>query len=63
MLSSNIAKGDLTMARKNRSPFSDYEDPFQSPRANPKHAFQQVNGETQKTLNNIILEVQTRKRV
>ncbi|WLR51257.1 YpzG family protein [Bacillus tianshenii] len=39
-----------------------YANPFQSPRANPKHAFQQVNGETQKGQHNLILEVQTRKR-
>lgn len=39
-----------------------YQDPFQSPRANPKHAFQQVNGETQQGHHNIILEKQTRKR-
>ncbi|WP_209124076.1 YpzG family protein [Alkalihalobacillus sp. BA299] len=39
-----------------------YADPFQSPRANPKHAFHQVNGETEQSQHNIILEVQTRKR-
>ncbi|MBU9711836.1 YpzG family protein [Evansella tamaricis] len=39
-----------------------YQDPFQSPRSNPKHAYHQVNGETQQALNVQILEVQTRKR-
>ncbi|WP_084405792.1 YpzG family protein [Alteribacter aurantiacus] len=39
-----------------------YSDPFQSPRANPKHAFHQVNGESQQSQHNQILEVQTRKR-
>lgn len=39
-----------------------YDSPFQSPRANPKHAFHQVNGETEQSLHNQILEVQTRKR-
>ncbi|MDQ0256882.1 hypothetical protein J2S74_004304 [Evansella vedderi] len=39
-----------------------YMSPFQSPRANPKHAFHQVNGETEQSLHNQILEVQTRKR-
>lgn len=39
-----------------------FKDPFQSPRANPKRAFKQVNGETEKTQQDIILEVQTRKR-
>ncbi|WP_017728962.1 YpzG family protein [Halalkalibacterium ligniniphilum] len=39
-----------------------YQDPFQSPRANPKHAFQQVNGETQQSLHNHVLAVETRKR-
>ncbi|MCR6097220.1 YpzG family protein [Salipaludibacillus agaradhaerens] len=38
------------------------QDPFQSPRANPKRAFHQVNGETEQSLHNQILEVQTRKR-
>ncbi len=38
------------------------KDPFQSPRANPKRAFHQVNGETEQTQQGIILEVQTRKR-
>ncbi|WP_096187911.1 YpzG family protein [Evansella halocellulosilytica] len=41
---------------------NNYEDPFQSPRANPKHAFHQVNGETEQSLHNQVLEVQTRKR-
>ncbi len=39
-----------------------YVDPFQSPRANPKHAFHQVNGETEQSLHNYVLAVQTRKR-
>ncbi|UCZ55244.1 YpzG family protein [Bacillus shivajii] len=39
-----------------------YDDPFQSPRANPKHAFHQVNGETEQSLHNQVLAVQTRKR-
>ncbi|HEX7066433.1 MAG TPA: YpzG family protein [Bacillales bacterium] len=39
-----------------------YEDPFQSPRANPKHAFRQVNGETQQNRRNYVIEIQTRKR-
>ncbi|MBU8908873.1 YpzG family protein [Desertibacillus haloalkaliphilus] len=39
-----------------------YQNPFQSPRANPKHAFHQVNGETQQSLHNYVLQVQTRKR-
>ncbi|MED1562573.1 hypothetical protein AJ85_05965 [Alkalihalobacillus alcalophilus ATCC 27647 = CGMCC 1.3604] len=39
-----------------------YQDPFQSPRANPKRAFHQVNGETQQSYHNIVLAVQTRKR-
>ncbi|WP_096439673.1 YpzG family protein [Alteribacter populi] len=39
-----------------------YVDPFQSPRAKPKHAFHQVNGETEQSLHNYVLAVQTRKR-
>ncbi|MCM3719983.1 YpzG family protein [Fictibacillus phosphorivorans] len=39
-----------------------YTDPFHSPRANSKHAYNQVNGETQQALNNYVLEIQTRKR-
>lgn len=35
---------------------------LQSPRANPKHAFHQVNGETQQSLHNYVTEIQTRKR-
>jgi hypothetical protein len=48
----------------NRKKFSEnrYADPFQSPRANAKHAYAQVNGETQQAQNTIILERQTRKR-
>ncbi|WP_017754320.1 YpzG family protein [Calidifontibacillus oryziterrae] len=39
-----------------------YQNPFQSPHANPKHAYHQVNGETRRTVNLIILEHETRKR-
>ncbi|MCA0989370.1 MULTISPECIES: YpzG family protein [Bacillales] len=39
-----------------------YKDPFQSPSANPKHAHHQVNGETQQAYNDIVLQIQTRKR-
>ncbi|MGC4377003.1 YpzG family protein [Fictibacillus sp. Mic-4] len=39
-----------------------YQDPFHSPRANPKHAYNQVCGETQQALNNYVLEIETRKR-
>lgn len=45
---------------QNKKTFND--DPFQSPRANPKRAFHQVNGETEQSLHNQILAVQTRKR-
>lgn len=38
------------------------KNPFQSPRANPKHAAHQVNGETQKSQAEIITAVQMRKR-
>ncbi len=52
-----------SMAKNNRDRLHPkYEDPFQSPRANPKHAHNQVNGETQQTYNDIVLQVQTRKR-
>ncbi|OEH91388.1 YpzG family protein [Bacillus solimangrovi] len=49
---------------QNRKKFYEnrYADPFQSPRANPKKAYQQVNGETQQSQQSIILENQTRKR-
>lgn len=40
-----------------------YSNPFQSPRANPKHSAHQVNGETQQTQREIIQQVQTGKRV
>ena len=53
------------MGKRNRNRnqiHSNYEDPFQSPRANPKHAHHQVNGETQQAYNDIVLQVQTRKR-
>lgn len=36
-----------------------YRDPFQSPRANRKHAMKQVNGETMKSQSMIILERHT----
>ncbi|GAA5417841.1 hypothetical protein Pryu01_02917 [Paraliobacillus ryukyuensis] len=36
--------------------------PFQSPRANPKHASQQVNGETAPRQTQKIVKIQTRKR-
>ncbi|WZX99264.1 YpzG family protein [Bacillus sp. FSL W7-1360] len=39
-----------------------YRDPFMSPRANPKRAFHQVNGETQQSLHNIVLGTEMRKR-
>ncbi len=37
-------------------------DPFQSPRANPKHASHQVNGETAPSQLQEIIKVQTKKR-
>ncbi|WP_181350714.1 YpzG family protein [Thalassobacillus sp. CUG 92003] len=40
----------------------DYKSPFSSPRANPKHASQQVNGETQQSQSEIITQVQMKKR-
>lgn len=48
----------------NKKPFYDhlYQDPFQMPRANPKHSFEQVNGETQPSQRDIIIKNQTRKR-
>ncbi|QTM98380.1 MULTISPECIES: YpzG family protein [Bacillaceae] len=48
------------MARK---PFAEnlYQDPFQSPRANPKRASQQVNGETRKSQKDIIMDVLKKK--
>jgi hypothetical protein len=39
-----------------------YSNAFSQPWANPKHAFSQVNGQTQQTQNLIILEAQTRKQ-
>ncbi|MCH1627527.1 YpzG family protein [Ferdinandcohnia quinoae] len=39
-----------------------YTNPFQSPWANPKHSWAQINGETMQTQNNIILQRETRKR-
>ncbi|WP_349409485.1 YpzG family protein [Pseudalkalibacillus sp. SCS-8] len=51
------------MGKDNRDKMHpNYEDPFQSPRANPKHSFNQVNGETQRSLHNHVLKVETRKR-
>ncbi|GGM29763.1 hypothetical protein GCM10011351_14900 [Paraliobacillus quinghaiensis] len=47
------------MSRYNRKE----KNPFQSPRANPKHAAHQVNGETQKSQSEIITAVQMKKRV
>lgn len=46
---------------RNYNPSKNYEDPFQSPRANPKHASYQVNGETQMRKNDIIMAVQRMK--
>ncbi|WP_182201724.1 YpzG family protein [Paraliobacillus salinarum] len=46
------------MYRLNRNESS----PFQSPRANPKHAARQVNGETAPSQLQKIIKVQTRKR-
>ncbi|WP_096201677.1 YpzG family protein [Bacillus sp. FJAT-45350] len=48
------------MSKGNR--LNRYHDPFQSPRSNPKKAFHQVNGETERSLHNYVLKVQTRKR-
>ncbi|MBM7553840.1 YpzG family protein [Thalassobacillus pellis] len=39
-----------------------YSDPFDSPRANPKHAAHQVNGETRQSQSEIITQVQMNKR-
>ncbi|KGX88123.1 YpzG family protein [Pontibacillus litoralis] len=39
-----------------------YNDPFQSPRANPKHSAHQVNGETQQSQTNIKLQNQVKSR-
>ncbi|MDC3418196.1 YpzG family protein [Aquibacillus salsiterrae] len=39
-----------------------YKDPFQNPRMSRKHTGHQVNGETKKSQNEIITEVQTNKR-
>jgi hypothetical protein len=50
----------MAKTQKNKNAFKD--DPFQSPRANPKRSFHQVNGETEQSLHNQILAVQTRKR-
>ncbi|WP_396126132.1 YpzG family protein [Anaerobacillus sp. CMMVII] len=50
------------MKKFTRDHRANYQDPFQSPRANPKHAYAQVNGETELSLHNYVLQVQTRKR-
>ncbi|WP_084031503.1 YpzG family protein [Anaerobacillus arseniciselenatis] len=50
------------MAKNSKDHRANYQDPFNSPRANPKHAFMQVNGETQQSLHNYVLQIQTRKR-
>ncbi|TSB45198.1 YpzG family protein [Alkalicoccobacillus porphyridii] len=47
---------------KKQSFTSHYKDPFQSPRANSKKSFHQVNGETEQSQHNIILEKQMRTR-
>lgn len=39
-----------------------YQNPFQKGHANPKHSWNQVNGETMEALNTIILHRQTRKQ-
>jgi hypothetical protein len=54
----------LLVKENNRKKYGEnkYADPFQSPRANPKHAWAQINGETQQGQNDIILQRQTRKR-
>ncbi|NSL52133.1 YpzG family protein [Calidifontibacillus erzurumensis] len=39
-----------------------YKDPFLKGHANPKHSWHQINGETRQTVNQIILETETRKR-
>ncbi|MYL35285.1 YpzG family protein [Pontibacillus yanchengensis] len=56
--------GQNSKKREENKRFLDnlYKDPFQSPNANPKHAANQVNGETQQTQSEIITEVQMRKR-
>lgn len=38
------------------------KSPFQSPRANPKHAAHQVNGETNPNQSDIIIKTDVRKR-
>lgn len=39
----------------------DYRSPFDSPRANPKRASAQVNGETQMTQTDIMLRTDAKK--
>lgn len=53
--------GACVMSHKQRFS-SHYKDPFQSPRANAKKSFNQVNGETEQSQHNIILEKQMRTR-
>ncbi|MFD1020606.1 YpzG family protein [Thalassobacillus hwangdonensis] len=49
--------------QKNKNFFDNmYQDPFDSPRANPKHASHQVNGETQQSQTGIKIERQVRSR-
>ncbi|MBB6455088.1 hypothetical protein HNQ94_003583 [Salirhabdus euzebyi] len=51
------------MSKKDRNPFKQLNNtPFQSPRAKPKWASYQVNGETRKSQAEIITAVQMRKR-
>ncbi|WP_416149025.1 YpzG family protein [Salipaludibacillus sp. HK11] len=52
----------MSKSQNSKGSKSLYGDPFQSPRANPKKSFHQVNGETEQSLHNQILAVQTRKR-
>ncbi|WP_280770146.1 YpzG family protein [Salipaludibacillus daqingensis] len=52
----------MEKSQKNKANKSFYEDPFQSPRANPKHSFHQVNGETERSLHNQIMLTDVRKR-
>lgn len=48
----------------NKKPFYEhlYKNPLQSYTARPKHLSDQVNGQSQQTQSEIILENQTRKR-
>ncbi|WP_077624356.1 YpzG family protein [Sediminibacillus massiliensis] len=50
------------MVQQNKPFFNNlYSDPFQSPRANPKHASQQVNGETAKSQMDKIRDIMKKK--